>query len=126
MQKGHQLEFKCQGCEHLMTFSVFDLDNHPKLVCPSCGKAYLFDDYVLKRQLRKFEALCQQLVDSEEILGAASVGIDIGDRHVRVPYKILLTRLSSVLELKIGDQPLAISFRIEPISDTPLPEEARV
>ncbi|MFQ5729416.1 MAG: hypothetical protein ACE5GN_03550 [Waddliaceae bacterium] len=79
----------------------------------------MLEDENLRRQLRKFEALCQQILDSEEILGNTSVGIDIGEHHVKVPYKLLLTRLNSSLELMIGDQPVSIVFRLEPALDLP-------
>jgi hypothetical protein len=66
------------------------------------------------RQLKKFELLCRQIHHSEEILSNTSVGIFVGDREIKVPYKLLLTRLNSTLNLMMGDRPLAITFRIEP------------
>lgn len=118
MQKGHLLEFSCQGCQKPIKFSIFEIEAHHSTVCCSeCGKKYAFNDEALKRQLKKFQALCQQLIESEEILSNTAVGIDVGDHHVKVPYKILLTRLNSSLDLMIGNQPLSISFRIEPLKD---------
>lgn len=120
MQKGHTLQFKCLSCESPVTFSVFDLDSQASHVnCHSCEKKYAFTDAALIRQLKKFEALCRQIQDSEEILGLASVGVDVGDHHVKVPYKLLLTRLSSSLDLNMGGQTVSIFFRIEPARDTP-------
>lgn len=119
MQKGHTLQFKCLSCATPVTFSVFDLDNQPTICCHSCEKKFAFSDPVLVRQLKKFEALCRQIQDSEEILGTASVGVDVGEHHVKVPYKLLLTRLSSSLDLNIAGQKVPIFFRIEPIKDTP-------
>lgn len=118
MQKKPLLQFNCQGCTHPVSFSVFDLEDRDALLCCSqCKKKYAFNDEILKRQLKKFEALCLQIVDSEEILGDTAIGIDIGEHHVKVPYKLLLTRLNSCLDLVIGDKPLSISFRIEPLRD---------
>lgn len=120
MQKKSILQFNCQGCHHPIKFSVFDLDDENALCCCSqCNKKYVFNDEVLKRQLKKFEALCRQIADSEEILANTAVGIDVGEHHVKVPYKLLLTRLNSTLDLLIGDQPLSISFRLEPLRDLP-------
>lgn len=115
MQKGHKLEFACQCCGAPILFSVFHLDavNHV-VACLSCDKKYAFNDETLLRQLNKFEKLCQQINESEEILGDASVGIDVGGHHVEVPYKLLLTRLNSNLDLMIGNRPCKIRFRIEP------------
>lgn len=114
MQKGHSLYFKCLSCNHSLPFSVFDLNQKTELRCQECGKKYAFTDPVLIRQIKKFEALCQQIHDSEEILGSASVGVDVGEHHVKVPYKLLLTRLSSCLDLQMEGKNISIAFRIEP------------
>lgn len=118
MQKGHHLQFDCQGCKNKVSFSLFDLEQGKTTVqCPHCQKDYAFSDATLLRQIKKFEALCRQISESEEILGNTAVGVDIGDRHVKIPYKLLLTRLSSRLDLKIGNDPVSIEFRIEPAKD---------
>ncbi|MCB1111216.1 MAG: hypothetical protein H7A37_00315 [Chlamydiales bacterium] len=117
MQKGHSLEFSCQQCKHPITFSLFTLEQHVPLVCTKCQKQYIFDDEALHRQLAKFEALCRQIHASEEILCDTSVGVHIGGQEVKIPFKLLLTRLSTSLDLMIGDQPLSIAFRIEPAHD---------
>src|SRR5690242_15916590 len=106
MQKGHHLQFDCQGCKKPIRFSVFQLESATPIMCEQCQKAYQFSDPTLIRQIKKFEALCRQICDSEEILSNTAVGIDVGDRHVKVPFKLLLTRLSSRLDLRIGDQPI--------------------
>lgn len=118
MQKGHLLQFNCQSCKNPLQFSVLDLDrpNH-LLECTHCHKKYRFDDDTLKRQLKKFANLCKQIHESEEILGNTSVGVDVGGHQIKIPYKLLLTRLNSTLDLMIGNEPLSIIFRIEPIKD---------
>lgn len=120
MKKREILQFNCQSCENPISFSVFELDREESLIhCSHCQKKYAFWDENLKRQLKKFEALCKQIIESEEILSQTAVGIDVGDRHVKIPYKLLLTRLNSTLDLMIGNQPVSITFRIEPLQDTP-------
>lgn len=121
MQKGSRLQFCCQSCNKQVKFNVFDLEKNKHIACEHCEKQYLFSDENLIRQIKKFEALCLQIKDSEEILSQTAVGIDIGERQIKVPYKLLLTRLSSVLDLKIGDTPLSIIFRLEPIKDLSQP-----
>lgn len=123
MQKGHQLEFDCMACKEPVSFSLFNLEKTDGyLACGKCQKRYAFTDETLKRQLKKFEALCRQLIESEEILSNASIGIDVGEHHVQIPYKLLLTRLNSNLELSMGNLPVNIKFRIEPLKDTPIKE----
>lgn len=118
MQKGHYLEFPCIHCNQPVRFSVFEIDqNKHKVVCPSCKKNYIFDDETICRQLRKFEALCRQVLESEEILSNTSVGINVGEHLVKVPYKILLSRLNASLDLMIGSKAVSITFRLEPKLD---------
>lgn len=120
MPKGYHLEFRCCKCENPVAFSIFDLDQEAKkIVCSECEQEYAFQDPVLKRQISKFYALCRQIHDSEEILSSTSVAIDIGHHHVKFPYKLLLTRLNSQLDLEIGNQKLALTFRMEPVNDLP-------
>jgi transcription elongation factor Elf1 len=120
MQKGHLLEFNCLSCKEKVSFSVFNLNqNDSSISCPGCYKKYAFTDESLKRQLKKFEDLCSQLIESEEILGSAAIGIDVHEHHVKIPFKLLLTRLNSSLDLMIGNQPITINFRIEPLKDFP-------
>jgi hypothetical protein len=120
MQKGHLLQFNCQKCKHPIRFSVFALEaRDPIISCTQCQKKYALNDETLKRQLRKFEALCRQILESEEILGNTAVGIDVGEHHVKIPYKLLMTRLSSSLDLKMGDEQVSIAFRMEPLKDLP-------
>lgn len=119
MQKGHLLEFECQACQTPIQFSVFALESKTcEVTCESCRQRYLLDDEVLKRQIKKFAALCRQLIDSEEILSKTHVGIHVGDKEVKVPYRLLLTRFSSSLDLMMGEKPVSIYFRFEPLQDT--------
>lgn len=118
MQRGHFLQFQCLQCKHPLKFSIFDLDElHYLICCSQCQKKYAFNDETLKRQLHKFVALCEQLVKSEEILSQTAVGIDIGEHHVQIPYKLLLTRLNSTLKLKFGEEMISMTFRTEPLKD---------
>jgi transcription elongation factor Elf1 len=120
MQKGHILQFCCQHCQKPIQFSVFDLENNRAHIrCSACGVIYDFSDETLQRQVKKFEDLCRQIQLSEEIFSNTSVGIYLGDKEIKIPYKILLTRLNSTLDLMLGDRPLTITFRIEPNIDTP-------
>jgi transcription elongation factor Elf1 len=117
MQKGQSLHFKCIGCEHDVAFSIFDLNKQEYIACTQCEKKYSFNDPDLIRQIKKFEALCRQVRESEEILGHANIGVDVGEHHVKVPYKLLLTRLNSNLDLSINGKTMSIQFRMEPIKD---------
>ena len=124
MQKGHLLQINCQNCAEPLLFSVFELKKHPQLTCLKCGLTYDFADPTLVGQLAKFEALCRQIQLSKDILSNMSIGITVGDREVKIPYKLLLSRLNSLLDLKVGEKTLSIKFRVEPIEDLPPLEPA--
>lgn len=120
MQKGATLQFICQECNSSLQFSVFSLEKESKIVCEKCSLLYDFKDEVLLRQLKKFENLCRAIQLSKEILSKTVIGIfSEGDREVKIPFDILLTRLNSTLNLMVGDRSLAISFRLEPYQDLP-------
>lgn len=120
MQKGHRLHFKCKDCQEPIQFSVFELEAaQTPLCCTQCQKHYVLSDETLVRQIKKFEQLCKAICESEEILSNTSVGVDVGSKQVQIPYKLLLTRLSSSLDLNIEGEPISIFFRIEPCKDTP-------
>lgn len=116
MEVGHRLQFKCQQCDSPVDFSVLE-DFDGEIHCGCCEQSYRFDDETLLRQLHLFEALCRQIHDSEEILGSTSIAIDVGSHHVKVPFNLLLTRMSSVLDLTIDGKKMEIHFRIEPVKD---------
>ncbi|MFV0339571.1 MAG: hypothetical protein ACK5MA_02925 [Parachlamydiaceae bacterium] len=117
MQSCKSLEFPCQKCGHDVAFSLFELDQTGAIHCTECGQPYLFSDPNLVRQIEKFEALCKQIHLSQEILGNTSIGIDMGKEQVKIPFKLLLTRLKSSLDLKVGGNPFTVSFRFEPLNE---------
>ncbi len=120
MEQGHKLQFECEECGDPVLFSVLAKESYCKGVeCSGCGKIYRFDDKTLVRHLELFEALCQQIYKSQEILGKSSVAIDIGAKCVKVPFNLLLTRLTSVIELNVNGKRSEIAFRLEPLMEVP-------
>lgn len=117
MQKGQCLQFCCQKCGKAVQFSIFQLKKNSQIACDDCKQTYDFSDETLQRQLKKFESLCLQIQDSEEILSNTSIGIFLGGSELKIPYKLLLTRLNSTLDLMMGSKPLSITFRIEPAKE---------
>ena len=111
----HSFQLDCIGCKHPIAFSVVQLEEQQHIVsCQSCGKKYGLGDTSLKRQLKKFASLCLQIKESEEILGNASIAVDVGKSTVQVPFKLLLTRLKSTLDLTIQGEKIVVTFRSEP------------
>ena len=115
MTNQGSFQLDCIDCKAPVVFSLADLDTQPAFVCcTSCNKKYGLGEDPLKRQLKKFAALCKQIQDSQEILGDASVVVEVGSQSVQVPFKLLLSRLKSTLNLQVGKTRLCITFRVEP------------
>lgn len=111
-----QLEFKCRECNSPVFFSVLENSNLSKTItCEKCEKQYLLGTQIVD-QLKKFEALCHQIQESKSIFGQAAIAIDVGPHQVKIPFQLLLTRLSSVLELSIGGEKTTIAFRVDTLN----------
>ena len=109
-------QIDCLCCKRPVAFSIGDLDAPDYYTsCSECGKKYGFQGETLKRQLKMFAELCRQIQQSEEILGNTAVAVDVGPHNVKIPFKLLLTRLKSTLDLQVGDTKLVVTYRVQPI-----------
>lgn len=114
MTQQGAFQLDCLHCKKPIVFSAFELDAENSIVaCPQCSKKYGFDTNI-KKQLKTFSDLCHQIQKSENILGNANVAVNVGSQEVKIPFKILLTRLKSTLDLQIGGEKVTICFRIQP------------
>ena len=113
--KAHHIEFQCVGCSEPVAFSILQLDTEGRLSCPACGKGYFFNNDLLDK-VKRFERLLAAVYDARDVLGSANVGIAFKDEEVKVPYRLLLTRLNSLLTLNIGDKETIFRFRVEPLT----------
>lgn len=109
---------ECIKCKNPVAFSLVDLESKEDLIttCSDCGKKYAIDNEFLRKQLLQFAKLCREIQASEEILGNAQIAVDVGPHSIKIPFKILLTRLKSILDLQIGDSKVTVTFRTEPVA----------
>ena len=110
------IEFKCiqDECEGLIAFSILDVGKKIAVQCPSCRNEYTFNQD-FSEKIKKFVELILAVRSAEDILGNTHVAIDVDGRSVRVPYRLLLTRLNTLLTLKIGSNEIIFKFRVEPL-----------
>jgi hypothetical protein len=110
------VEFKCiqNGCKGAIRFSILDVGKKIAVQCPSCQNNYTFNKD-LTEKIKKFIELILAVRSAEDILGNTHVAIDVGEKSVQVPYRLLLTRLNTLLTLKIGSNEIIFKFRIEPL-----------
>ena len=114
--KKSVFQIPCLHCKHPVSFALFELEKECVIECSHCKKKYAIGDQTLKRQLAQFARLCREIRASEEILGSSSIAVDVGPHSVKIPFKILLTRLQSTLDLKIGSERVSVVFRTEPVT----------
>jgi len=105
----------CTECNHAIEISLCSLSTIPFIVqCSRCQKQYGFNDSTIVQQMKQFIALCKEIKASEDILSKASIAVRIGSQEVKIPFKLLLTRLRSTLDLTVGDKKMTLSYRTEP------------
>ena len=97
-------------------FSLTEIEGNGTLVCPRCRKAYSFHpDFVDK--IKRFYKLVEAVQDARDILGNANVAINIKGNEVKIPYRLLLTRMNTLITLKMDDGELTFRFRVEPLNE---------
>ncbi len=113
---GNHLELKCidADCGDHIKISILEMKENPRVKCKSCKNEYAFNKQLVE-QLHKFENLISAVQEAKDILGQTAVAVDIQGHSVKVPYKLLLTRMNSELKLKINDQEMTVTFRVEPL-----------
>ena len=119
MKSDSTIEFMCvkDDCKEILSFSILEVDEQTRVRCSGCGREYAFNGELL-RKFRKFSKLIEAVRDAEEILGRTNVGLDIQGHSVRIPYRILLTRLNTFLTLEISGKKCNFRLRIEPLTDS--------
>lgn len=113
-----QLDFICveSDCDGVVKFNLMDLAAEDfQVLCPKCHRPYTFDN-ALKEKLGKLKNLILALRDAETILGDCNVAVTVPAGEVKIPYALLLTRLNTMITLKLGDKQVDFHIWIEPTS----------
>lgn len=113
-----KVEFICvqDKCDGTVTFKMLALNNGDKVFCPKCNNEYVFNCELITK-LQKFSDLIHAVRESSDILGSTNVSINVNGHSVKIPYRLLLTRLNTVLTLRIGDREIHFRYRVEPLQD---------
>ena len=116
MANNTSIDISCTSCSTPVSFPLKALSKLPCIgACEKCGKQFGIESGLVARQIKLFVSLCQQLRTSEEILSSSSVAVTVGEQEVKLPFKLLLTRLRSTLDLDIGGKRVVVSFRTDPL-----------
>ena len=116
MSKADIIRFACvkEGCIGQIPFSLFDMEKQPVVVCPVCENEYNFSRELLDK-MGKLMRLMRAVQEAEGILGNVNVAVDVHGHSVKIPYRLLLTRLNTLLSLDIQGHKVDFEFRIEPL-----------
>ena len=120
MKNTHIIEFKCineeKECHYPLSFSLLDVEKNKKVYCQHCNKEYIFNEELIK----SFNQLVQLILavrQARDILGHTYVAIDVPGHVLKIPYRLLLTRLNTLFSFHIGTQQIFFTIRIEPLED---------
>jgi transcription elongation factor Elf1 len=126
---GFSISVHCTHCNSLVCIPHQPTKKLPWIAkCPGCGKQFGIESPAIARQVKLFVDLCQQIKASEEILTNAAIAVTVGSTEVKIPFRLLLTRLRTSLDLDVGGKRVSVSSRIEPLKmtetlATPVPSE---
>ncbi len=112
-----KVDFACLECNQPVLFDILTLrQNEGQVACSHCHRAFCFNDAGFITKLAKLDRLLQTVKECEDILGDVSVGVATFNGEVKVPYRILLTRLNTVITLDVGGRKVDFHFRVEPLA----------
>lgn len=119
MKDYKHIEFNCleEKCGKPILFKLEEVEKNPSVHCPNCKKEYNFNSGFIEK-LKKFDNLVSAIKDAKEILGNTNVAINFKDHDIRIPYRLLLTRMNTVLKLNIGNKKVEFKFRVEPLEES--------
>ena len=116
--KAH-VDFDCleDGCGHTVEFDLMSLRDSKGLIgCPNCRRQYQFAKGFLEK-LEKLKKLVIAVRECESILGDCNIAVATPAGEVKVPYRLLLTRLNTLISLDVNGESVDFNFRIEPLDE---------
>jgi hypothetical protein len=114
------IDFSCmdEECDEVIQFNLMQLkENGGLLKCPGCHRQYEFADDVFLEKLDKLRRLLLAVKEAEDILGDVNVGVTTLNGEVKIPYRLLLTRLNTMITLDVGGSKVDFHFRVEPLDN---------
>jgi hypothetical protein len=121
MQNYKHIEFNCleEKCGKPVAFELLKVEERPLIKCSNCGKEYNLNGSFAGK-MRKFDNLISAVRDAREILGDTNVAVKFKNNEIRIPYRLLLTRMNTLLTLNIGEKKVEFRFRVEPLKEDEL------
>jgi len=122
MSKKSQIEFNCisDNCDSLVLFSMSDIEQNGVVQCKLCHKTYAFHHEFVDK-IKRFSKLIEAVRDVKDILGDVNVAVTVAKgKEVKIPYRLLLTRMNTLITLKMDNEEIDFKFRVEPLNEQEL------
>lgn len=118
MKNYKHIEFNCleEKCGKQILFKLEEVEEKPSVHCPNCKKEYNFNGSFIGK-LKKFDNLISAVRDAKDILGDTNVAINFKNHDIRIPYRLLLTRMNTLFKINIGNKKVEFKFRVEPLEE---------
>jgi hypothetical protein len=119
MQLRAAVDFVCldDDCDSIIKFNVMDLEGSKgRITCPECRREYHFSRAFLDK-LQRLRTLIMAVRGAEDMLGDINVAVTTPMGEVKVPYRLLLTRLNTIISLDVDGRRIDFNFRIEPLNE---------
>ena len=113
------VDFDCiePDCLNNIQFDLLSLeDRGHQVACSECRRIYEFDDAFIAK-LDTLRRLVLTVQSAEDILSDCNVSVTTPAGEVKIPYRLLLTRLNTMISLKVEDRTIDFNFRVEPLND---------
>ena len=113
------VDFDCieNDCKQTIQFDLLQLQTAKgTLSCSHCHIRYQFDRSFLSK-LDKLRRLVLAVQDAEAILGDCNIYINTPTNEVKIPYRLLLTRLNTLISLQVSGTTIDFHFRVEPLTN---------
>ena len=113
-----QIDFVCiaDDCGATVRFDLMTLkENDGQVVCANCHRPYKFNRPFLKK-LEKLRRLVLAIKDAEDIIDDCNVAVSVPGHEVALPYRLLLTRMNTLISLKVSGRTIDFNFRVEPLN----------
>ncbi|MCJ8332106.1 MAG: hypothetical protein HRT89_09545 [Lentisphaeria bacterium] len=111
------VDFQCIDCAETIDFNLMTLqENDGQVSCKHCHRPFKFSKK-FQEKLLKLRQLIVAIREAEDIIDDCNVSVTTAIDNVKVPYRLLLTRMNTLISLKVSNKVIDFNFRIEPLND---------
>lgn len=104
-------------CDYEIGFNIMDLIRQDgALQCPQCHRLYQFDKEFLDK-IRRLREMILAVRQAEDILDQTSIGVTTLTGEIKLPYRLLLTRMTTIFNVDIEGKKVDFLFRTDPLNE---------